>query len=712
MIRQYELVEKVKSYDPQVDENLLNRAYVFSMKAHGAQVRASGDPYFSHPLEVAGILTDMNLDGATIATALLHDTVEDTIATAEEIEELFGLEIATLVEGVTKLGKLDIQTESARQAENFRKFLLALSDDIRVLLVKLADRLHNMRTLHHIKNPDKRRRIALETMEIYAPLAERIGVRSFKDELEDLSFKEVNPEAFDSVSQRLEYLRKKAGNLTKSINKPINKLLKIEGVKAIVEGREKTPFSIWNKMERLNVRFEQLSDVMAFRILVDNEEDCYKTLGLIHKTWAMVPGQFDDYISTPKRNGYKSIHTAVMGPDKFRIEIQIKTHEMHRIAESGVAAHWRYKTGGKKTEGQQYKWVQELLEILDHAVSPEEFLEHTKLEMFQDQVFCFTPKGTLISLPRGSTTVDFAYAVHTRIGDTCVGAKVNSRHVPLRHQLENGDQVEILRSKAQTPSPQWEGFVITGKARVSIRRFVRKQHQAEYIKLGKDMLQHAFRKEKLNFKQKVIKDALYKLKADKVQDVYEELGQGFRIDKEVLQVIFPSIEFLHDPKAPVAAVSDWDPEEGLHAIPIRGLTPGMAVHLSDCCHPLPGDRIVGEQTPGKGIMIHTIDCDSLRNIEDQSNWLDLSWRDKNKNLDFFAGRLKLVMLNEAGALGTICSVVARTGGNISNLKVVGRDPDFFTMLVDVEVKNVKHLTSIMATLRALDVISTANRMRG
>lgn len=713
MIRQFELIEKVKQYDPQVDENLLNRAYVFSMKAHGTQTRASGDPYFSHPLEVAGILTEMRLDSDTIATALLHDTVEDTVATIPEIEELFGASVAKLVDGVTKLSKLEIQAESTHQAENFRKFLLALSDDIRVLLVKLADRLHNMRTLHHIKKQEKRKRIAKETMDIYAPLAERIGWRQMKDELEAICFKELNPEAYLSVTQRLEYLRKKGKNIPSAVSRQIRQLLKKNKIDCVVHGREKTPISIWNKMERNHMNFEQLTDVMAFRVIVADIPTCYKALGVIHEQWSMLPGLFDDYISTPKPNGYQSIHTAVIGTRQLRIEVQIRSEEMHEIAEHGVASHWGYKQGTGKKERGQYRWIRELLEILEHTPNPEEFLEHTKLEMFQDQVFCFTPKGELIHLPRGSTTVDFAYAVHSEIGDTVVGAKVNSRLVPLRQQLKNGDQVEILRSKGQNPSPSWLNFVVTGRAKAAIKRHVRKVEKQEYVDLGKTILESAYRREDLGFKEKALEPLLYKFKMNDVDELYQSLGQGLITENEIISTVFPAIEFKSDGKAPMNAVSEWSAESGEHAIPISGHRPGTAIHLAQCCHPLPGDRIIGVFSKGEGIIVHTIDCETLSQEPDgQDNWLDLSWQAHGKTPELYTGRLNLVILNETGALASICNVVARNGGNISNLKVVSRDPDFFTMLVDVEVQNVKHLTSIIAALRTIEVISSANRIRG
>jgi len=483
MMRQFELVERVKSYDPNADEDAINRAYVFAMKMHGSQKRASGDPYFSHPIEVAGILTKYRLDSSSIITALLHDTIEDTPATLEDIEKLFGSEIARLVDGVTKLSRIEMQSDHAKQAENLRKLVIAMSEDIRVLLVKLADRVHNMRTLHYIQKPEKRRRIALETMEIYAPLAERIGMQEIKMELEDLAFAELHGDARASIIARLNFLREQGGDLIGRILEELRATLAEAGIEATVSGREKTPYSIWLKMQRKNVGFEQLSDIMAFRVAVPTVEDCYRALGVIHSKYPMVPNRFKDYISTPKPNGYRSLHTGVFGPERHRIEVQIRTYEMHEVSELGVAAHWKYKATGssnqKVTDGRQYRWLRELLDILEHASNPDEFLEHTKLEMFQDQVFCFTPKGDLIALPSGATPVDFAYAVHSDVGDTCVGAKINGRIMPLRSRLQNGDQVEIITSKAQTPNPTWERFVVTGKARARIRRFIRTQQRAQ-----------------------------------------------------------------------------------------------------------------------------------------------------------------------------------------------------------------------------------------
>ncbi len=713
MIRQYELVERVRAYDPNVDEDALNRAYVFSMKVHGSQKRASGDPYFSHPLEVAGILTQFKLDCASIVTALLHDTVEDTLTTIEEIERLFGPEIARLVDGVTKLSRLELQSDQSRQAENFRKLVIAMSEDIRVLLVKLADRLHNMRTLHYIRNPEKRLRIARETMEIYAPLAERIGMRNMQDELEDLAFAQLNPDARDSIVARLKFLRERGGDIVTRITDELKRVLAEDGLDAWVSGREKTPYSIWRKMQRKNVGFEQLSDIMAFRVVVENVADCYRALGVIHSRYPVVPGRFKDYVSTPKPNGYRSIHTGVFGPEQQRIEIQIRTREMHEVAEYGVAAHWKYKSGEVKTDGKQYRWLRELLDILEHASSPEEFLEHTKLEMFQDQVFCFTPKGDLIALPRGATLIDFAYAVHSEVGDHCVGGKINGRMMPLKTVLSNGDQVEIITSKAQTPSPTWERFVVTGKARARIRRFIRTQQRAQFVALGRSMIQKAFRQEGYEFTEKAIEGVLKVFKCEEPDDLYAAVGEGKISEREVIGAVFPGTKTPAKPSKVVPMSRGRGKDKNRSgAIPIRGLIPGMAVHYAGCCHPLPGDRIVGIVTTGKGVTIHTIDCDTLASFADEpERWIDVAWEATDED-DTRVGRIALVVANEPGSLGALSTVIARNSGNITNLKITNRSQQFWEMLIDIEVRDLKHLTNIIAALRATPAISSVERARG
>ncbi|HEV2334676.1 MAG TPA: bifunctional (p)ppGpp synthetase/guanosine-3',5'-bis(diphosphate) 3'-pyrophosphohydrolase [Stellaceae bacterium] len=711
MMRQFELVELVKSYDPKADEGALNRAYVYSMKAHGAQLRASGDPYFSHPVEVAGLLAQMKLDTASIVTGLLHDTVEDTVATLDDIEKHFGPDIGRLVDGVTKLSRIELQSDQTQQAENFRKLVLAMSEDIRVLLVKLADRLHNMQTLRFLKEPERRRRIARETMDIYVPLAERIGMHRMKDQLEDLAFAELHADARASIIARLGFLREKGGDIVARIVAELSETLKKDGVAASISGREKSPYSIWRKMQRKNISFEQLADVMAFRVLVDGVADCYHALGVIHSGYHVVPGRFKDYISTPKPNNYRSVHTGVIGPERQRIEVQIRTRDMHEVAELGVAAHWIFKQQAGSVDGRQYRWLRELLDILEQASNPEEFLEHTKLEMFQDQVFAFTPKGDLIALPRGATPVDFAYAVHSQIGDRCVGAKINGRLLPLRTELANGDQVEIVTSRAQTPSPTWERFVVTGKARARIRRFIRTQQRAQYLDLGRAIVQKAFRQQSQDFSERPLEAVLGQFHCATVEDLYVAVGEGLATGREVVNAAFPLPPDSRGKVIPLARAKKNGRPNGT-AVSIRGLIPGMALHFAGCCHPLPGDRIVGIVTTGKGVTIHTIDCDTLESFAaEPERWLDVAWSSEEADAAH-VGRINVTIANEPGNLGSLTTTIGKEGGNISNLKITNRSTDFFEIMIDIQVTDVKQLSAIIAALRATPVINSVERAHG
>ncbi len=708
MLRQYELVDLVKSYDPEADEDALNRAYVFAMKKHGAQLRTSGDPYYSHPIEVAGILTKFKLDSASIIAGLLHDTVEDTDTTVEEVRELFGDQVASLVDGLTKLAMIEQKSGSSKQAENFRKLLLAMSDDIRVLLIKLADRLHNMRTLHYCP-PEKRQRIARETLDIYAPLAERIGMQEVKDELEEIAFAELHKEAHDSIVARLNFLREQGSNIVPKIISQLEKDMAEGGVKATVTGREKAPYSIWRKMQQKNASFEQLSDIMAFRICVEDIAACYQALGIIHSKYHMVPRRFKDYISTPKPNGYQSIHTGVIGPENTRIEIQIRTYEMHEIAEKGVAAHWAYKQG-QKAEGKNFRWMRELLEILDQAANPEEFLENTKLEMYNDQVFCFTPKGDLIGLPRGSTPVDFAYAVHSNVGNTCVGAKVNGEIKPLRTVLQNGDQVEVLTSKAQHPSTEWERFVVTGKAKAAIRRYVRATKREQFISLGKEILERLFKGENLELSEKGLVGVLQNFEAEAIDDIYAKVGEGLVTGWDVLKAVYPAYKQSKlDKMVKSIKVPGFHKKKKQEPLKIKGLIADMAVHFAGCCHPLPGDRIVGIVTTGKGVTVHSIDCKALEKYSNEpERWLDIDWGD-NAAEEFHTARIKVMLSNEPGALGDLSNLIARQDANISNLNIVYRTLSYFEILIDMEVRDVEHLNTIIAALKASKVVSYVSR---
>jgi GTP pyrophosphokinase len=708
LMRQTDLVDRVKAYDPEADEALLNKAYVYAMTAHGKQFRASGDPYFTHPLEVAAILTDLKLDVATIATALLHDTVEDTYVTIEDVKANFGDEIANLVDGVTKLSQLELFSERTKQAENFRKLMLAMSDDIRVLLVKLADRLHNMRTLHHIEKPEKRTRIAQETVDIYAPLAGRIGMQTMREELEDLAFAELNPEARNSIVTRLARLDAQSSDRIGRISDAIEKKLADHGIVATVQGRAKRPYSIWRKLEHKQLNFEQLSDIFGFRVIVKTQEDCYRALGILHTSWHMVAARFKDFISLPKANGYRSIHTTVIGPEGQRVEVQIRTQEMHDVAERGVAAHWRYRehVHDSNTADNAYEWLRDMVEMLERGESAEEFLETSRLNMYQDQVFCFTPKGDLIALPRGATPIDFAYAVHTDLGNTTVGAKVNGAHVPLHTPLKNGDQVEVIRTKDQTPSPLWEQFAVTGRARAEIRRHLRHAQRDEHVKFGRKILEKLFADENAELTDKAIGEVAKKLRHAKAEDVYADVGRGALRASEVLEAVFPELK-----RDPARRTLPQGPVKGGQQISIRGLTEGIAYRLGQCCHPLPGDRIVGLMVEGEGAVIHTVDCAELERAPDMAQWLDVAWDTRAADGPSVA-RILMRVKNQPGALATVMTVIANNGGNIFNLSTTNRNPLFFEFQVDIEVRDVAHLQNIIGALRVNAAVESVDRVRG
>ena len=743
-MRQYELVEKVLSYNPNTNEELLNRAYVYAMKAHGQQKRASGDPYFSHPLEVASILTSLKLDDDTIATALLHDTIEDTQTTKDEIERLFGPNIASLVDGLTKIEKLNLVSKKTQQAENFRKLLIAISSDVRVLLVKLADRLHNMRTLEHMR-PEKRRLIAQETMDIYAPLAGRMGIQEFRDELEELSFRWLHPAGYETLMSRLNILRDQNRGLTKEIATELKAKLEAQSIKAEVFSREKKPYSIWLKMQNKQIGLEQLSDVYGFRVIVPTMEECYTALGAVHTTWRVVPGRFKDYISTPKYNEYQSIHTTIVGPRHQRVELQVRTAEMHQIAEYGVAAHSGYKLAGLAKlngdaravkgpapgESTAYQWLRKLVDNLLEGDNPEEFLEHTKLELFLDQVFCFTPKGRLIALPRGANAIDFAYAVHTSVGNRCVGAKINGRHMPLMNELKNGDEVEITLSDAQTPPAAWENAVITGKARSAIRRATKDAVRKQYLSLGRDIMKAALQRAGKSGDTDLT-PVLPRLGQRNVEDLLTAVGRGETTADEVLKAVDPNLVQEGAPKRRTITRNDegwfnlrrvtsfkfrWpglltgsEDEESAKGIPIRGVNGTSVVRFGEG-GAVPGERIVGILDPGKGITIFPIHSPHLRDYEDQlDRWIDVTWDIREGATELFPARIQVTAVNEPGSLGKIASIIGAAGANIDRLQMVTRGHDYTEMLVDVEVLDLKHLTDMLNGVKNLNVVSSASRI--
>jgi len=731
MMRQYDLIERVRRYNANTSEALLNRAYVYAMKAHGEQKRASGDPYFSHPLEVAAILTDLKLDDSTIAAALLHDTIEDTPTTRAEIDQMFGHDIGALVEGLTKLNKLDLVTKEAKQAENLRKLLLAIADDVRVLLVKLADRLHNMRTLSHMPQAT-RRRTAEETLDIYAPLAGRMGMQDMREELEDLAFRDLNPDAYKVISDRLEALEVRNVGRVVEIEQQLTKKIADRGIAAEVTGRAKRAYSIWRKMERKSVGFEQLSDIVGFRVVVSTLAECYQALGIVHTTWPMVPGRFKDYVSTPKQNDYRSIHTTVIGPGKQRVELQIRTREMHELAEYGIAAHALYKDGvGSPTEmlsreSSAYAWLRRTIELLAEGSNPEEFLEHTKLELFQDQVFCFSPKGKLIALPRRANAIDFAYAVHTDIGNTAVGCKINGKIAPLISELTNGDEVEIITSSAQTSPPAaWESLVLTGKARAAIRRATRAAVRSQYAGLGRRIVERLCQRAKIAYSDEKLAGALPRLARGSIEEVMSAVGRGEMRAADVVRAMYP--DYKEERAAAIA--KQPKPESGWFglkraksvkymvpgtdgpAIPVRGINSDLPVRFAPNGGAVPGDRIVGILNPGEGITIYPIQSATLKEFEDKPDrWLDLRWDVEDSAPQRFPARVALQTVNEPGTLAQVAQVIAEHDGNIDNIKMTRQSPDFTSLLIDLEVYDLKHLTSIIAQLRAKNVVANAERV--
>jgi guanosine-3',5'-bis(diphosphate) 3'-pyrophosphohydrolase len=741
MMRQYELVERVLSYDPSANEALLNRAYVYAMKAHGNQQRASGDLYFTHPLEVAAILTEFKLDDATIVAALLHDVIEDTDVTRGEIDQLFGEEIGNLVEGLTKIKKLDLVTKKAEQAENFRKLLVAISTDIRVLLIKLADRLHNMRTLEH-KRPESRRRVSDETLEIYAPLAGRMGMQGMREELEALAFKWGYPEAHQAVVDKLADIHGRNVGLIDEIAAQIKGRLAGARLEAQVRGREKKPFSIWRKMENRQISLEQLSDIYGFRVIVDSVDACYRALGVMHAAWRAVPGRFKDYISTPKQNNYQSIHTTIVGPRHQRVELQIRTEEMHQIAEYGVAAHAFYKDGrgasGTGLNGaareNPYMWLRRLVDTLLEGDNSEEFLEHTKLELFQDQVFCFTPKGRLIAMPRGATPIDFAYAVHTDIGNSCCGALINGRQMPLTTQLRNGDEVEILTAKGQTPPAAWERIAVTGKARSAIRRAARDALRKQYSELGRRLLESAFGRVGHEYSDDKVKKGLHRLTQKSLEEVFAGVGRGELPVDDVLRAALPEADIAAKPpprrrlgwqrgqgedgwfnitkviglkfRWPGSGVSkDRQAQQGL---PIRGVRNDVPVSFEEG-GAVPGDRIVGVLTEGEGIRIFQIHSPKLKDYEHE-RWIDVTWDLDPGDPERFPAKLAVTALNEPGTLGQIAQLIGEADGNIDNVRMVRRAADFTEMAIEVEVWDLDHLTRIIGDLRRKPVVSKVERV--
>jgi GTP pyrophosphokinase len=710
-LKHQEIVDIYKSYGAKLDEAMVDKAIDFAIRYHGFQMRASGEAYYHHPLIVAKIVAELKLDSESIVTAILHDTIEDTELTLEDIERHFSPSIAKLVDGVTKLTKIEFKEDNVRQAENFRKLLIAISDDIRVLLIKLADRLHNMRTIEFVPKPEKRKRIALETMEIYAPLAERIGMQQIKSELQDIAFSVLNPQARESILNRFEIIESAKENLVTQIIDELLTLLRSRDIEAEMFGRKKTPYSTWLKMQQKNIGLDQLSDIIAFRILVDNIDDCYKVLGVLHTNYQMVPNNFQDFISTPKNNGYRSIHTVIIGPFQQKIEVQIRTKEMHEVAEIGVAAHWCYKQSYyDKLGGRQYTWIRELLAILEHNSSPDEFLQNTKLAMYYDQVFCFTPKGNLIALPKGATTIDFAYMVHSDIGNACIGAKINGRIMPLNTELVNGDQVEIITSPNISVCSSWENFVVTGKARSEIRRIIKSKVHDRYVHLGESIVEKIFMQCDID-PEKSMKSlcSLFQLPKD---HLLASIGEGVITKEQILQHFNSRISKLQHNLSIVKLANSNKAldSSGALAIKIKNSEYDGSIIYADCCFPLPDEPIIGLLAEESSLQIHSADCNKYIADDASKSIIEVTW-DSKQIESIFISRIAITLTNQPSGLAIISNDIAKAGGNIRHLEIVNRTDDYFDMLFDIEIKSLAQLNDIIKALRRKKVVHSVERVR-
>jgi len=699
-------LEKLTNYLKKSEKKIVNSAINFSEQAHKDQIRKSGDPFITHPIEVAKILTSIKMDASGIAAGLLHDTIEDTEISKSEITDIFGDQISELVQGLTKISKFSLMINKQKLGENYRKLILASSKDLRVILIKLADRLHNMRTINYIKDESKKINISMETLEIFVPLSQRLGMKEWQDELEDLAFLTINPEARKSVIDRLNYLNVKDENIVDEIRYELKKNLLSEDINSKIDGRIKSAYSVWNKIKNKNISFEQLSDIMAFRIISNSTRECYKCLGIIHRKYQYIPGRFKDFISSPKSNGYRALHTTVMGPKNKKIEIQFRSNVMNQIADYGVAAHWKYKDPKsiKEKDTKEYKWMHDLVDLMNSSANQDELIENSKISVFKDEIYVFTPKGDLIELPKKATPIDFAYAIHTQIGDKCVGAKINEKLQPLKTVLKNGDQIEIITSEESQPSPLWERFAVTTKVKSQIRRFFRSKKRDEYILFGKEILSSFFIKE--NYDLNI--DTLNKIKAEfnisDIDDLYEMLGAGKLTAFSVIKRIYPEFNY----KSPKQFEFKTE-----NTIRLKGLTAGMSYHLAGCCSPIKGDTIVGIVTAGIGVAVHTIDCDTLSSYsDDPERWLNISWDKSSHNISLSNARISVVLKNQPGSLGMVTTVIAKNNGNISNINFSIRKIDFFEIVIDIEVRDANHLNNIIAALRLVSEISSLERIKG
>ncbi len=699
-------LDKLTSYLSDPEKKKVFKALKLSENAHSNQLRKSGDPFILHPLEVAKILTSIKLDSDSIAAGLLHDTIEDTNIGIEVIENNFGTQISQLVQGLTKISKYSLKINKQKFGENYKKLILATTQDLRVILIKLADRLHNMRTLKFIKDERKKINISIETLEIFAPLAQRLGMKEWQDELEDIAFGIINPEAKNSINDRLNYLKEKDENIIDEIRYELKKDFLEEDIVSKVLGRIKSPYSIWNKIKNKNISFEQLSDIMAFRVITNSTRECYRCLGIIHRKYPYIQGRFKDFISSPKSNGYRSLHTSVMGPKNKKIEIQFRSNVMDQIADFGIASHWKYKDPKKVKEKdtKEYMWIHDLVDSMNSSTNQDELIENSKLKVFQNDIYVFTPKGDVIDLPKNATAVDFAYAIHTQVGDKCVGVKINEKLQPLKTILNSGDQIEILTSEESQPSPLWQRFAVTSKVKSQLRRFFRSKKKDEHILFGKDILKSFFRKENYEFTPKIKEKIKNEFNINSINTLYELLGSGKITALNVLKKIYPEYN-VNSYKENVEKLEN--------TIVLKGLTAGMSYHIAGCCSPLIGDKIVGIVTAGIGVAVHTIDCQTLNSYEDTPDrWLNISWDISSNQSNLSNARIIVVLNNKPGSLGKVTTVIAKNNGNISNINFSVRKVDFFEIIIDIEVRDANHLKNIIAALRLEPEVSSLDRLKG
>jgi GTP pyrophosphokinase len=703
LITPQDLIRGIKKYYRSVDEDLIEKAYLFALTKHGTQIRESGVPFFFHPLEVAEILISLKMDQDTIVTGVLHDTIEDTNTTLNELTEIFGSNIASMVEGVTKLSKFESSSIAEKQTENFKKLLISAASDIRILLIKLADRLHNLRTLKFKKEKIRRQYIAKETLEIYAPLAERIGVTKIKDELQDIAFTELHPDIYNSIKSRLNHIYDSSKHIISTITSKLTELAQTVGISCTITGRIKSPYSIWSKMNVRNISFEQLADIMAFRIVVDNVARCYQILGCIHRNYLVVPNRFRDYISTPKNNSYQSLHTSIIGPLNKKIEIQIRTKEMHLVSEYGIAAHWNYKEKGNNTKV-AHQWINNLVHILENSSGIEEFWKNSKTEISSDAVYCITPMGNIVSLPNGSSVLDFAYSIHSDIGNSAVEARLNGELVSLKTKIENGDQVEILTDSKHIPEPHWEDYVVTLKAKTAIKKALNSLEKEQISMIGRSNFYEFFKWNDVDIGEKDLQAIVKNLKLNSSTKLFYSIGTCELTMNDVLSV-------YNEIKQTDLKLIVNNNENHKNTLPIHGL-PSMPVLPITCCSPIPGDKIVGIISKVNGIEIHIEECQTFNSQVDgkETRLISLSWsKEAFDEKAKYLTRLAIIIAYEPGNLSALATIIENKNGNIVNLKIGEKFEKFAHIQIELEVFDIAQLTVIMATLRSTEFVQKVTR---